>query len=281
MAAPCRRRRCWRRPSAPTLARRRRPVPSPERRAPAPILPPRATMCARSWRPRRRRNRASASTGSACGWSRAGRALPIPRPSTVNGFDIRARRFVIATGSSPSLPAIPGLADTPHLTEETVFDLPDCPRHLIVIGAGSTGLELAQAFRRLGAAVTVLDNAEPLADDDAECAGIVLDGLAREGVVMRSGVDVAQVRRALARVQVDIATAAGRRNHRRHAIFSSPPGGGRTWKISISTRPASATAWPASRSTRGCAPPTNRSMPSATSPAGRGSPISPITTPAL
>jgi pyruvate/2-oxoglutarate dehydrogenase complex dihydrolipoamide dehydrogenase (E3) component len=132
-----------------------------------------------------------------------------PATVTVNGFDIRARRFVIATGSSPSLPAIPGLADTPHLTEETVFDLPDCPRHLIVIGAETAALELAQAFRRLGSAVTVLASAQPLADEDAECAGIVLDGLTREGVVIRRGVDVAQVRRVLARVQVEIATEAG------------------------------------------------------------------------
>jgi pyruvate/2-oxoglutarate dehydrogenase complex dihydrolipoamide dehydrogenase (E3) component len=133
-----------------------------------------------------------------------------PATVAVNGFDIRARRFVIATGSSPALPAIPGLADTPHLTDETVFALSDCPRHLIVIGAGSAGLELAQAFRRFGAAVTVLDRAVPLAEDDAECAGIVLDALVREGVAIRSGVEVAQVRRALARVQVDIVTDAGK-----------------------------------------------------------------------
>ena len=121
----------------------------------------------------------------------------------VNGYDVKARRFVIATGSSPALPAIPGLADTPHLTNETVFDLADCPRHLIVIGADSIGLELAQAFRRLGAEVTVLEAATPLAGDDPECAAIVLDALAREGVTLRTGVEVRQVRRVLARVQVD------------------------------------------------------------------------------
>jgi len=125
------------------------------------------------------------------------------------GFAVKARRFVIATGSSPAMPAIPGLAETPHLTNETVFDLAECPRHLIVIGAGSVGLELAQAFRRLGAEVTVLEAAAPLADEDAECAGIVLDALAREGVAVRSGVEVAQVRRALSRVQVDIVIMAG------------------------------------------------------------------------
>src|SRR5713101_8445644 len=73
------------------------------------------------------------------------------------GTEIRARRFVIATGSSPSLPPIPGL-------------------------------ELAQAFRRLGAAVTVLEAAQPLAREDPECAGVVLDALAQEGVDVCSGV---------------------------------------------------------------------------------------------
>ena len=121
-------------------------------------------------------------------------------------FTVAARRFVIATGSSPALPAIPGLAGTPHLTSDTVFDLADCPRHLIVIGAGSIGLELAQTFRLLGADVTVLETATPLAGDDPECAAIVLDALEREGIKLRIGVAIAQVRRVLARVEIDITT---------------------------------------------------------------------------
>jgi pyruvate/2-oxoglutarate dehydrogenase complex dihydrolipoamide dehydrogenase (E3) component len=128
----------------------------------------------------------------------------------VNGYAIKARRFVIATGSSPAVPDIPGLAETPYLTNETVFDLAEFPHHLIVIGAGSVGLELAQAFFRLGAEVTVLDAAAPLADDDAECAAIVLDALEREGVKLRSGVTIAWVRRVLAHVQVDIVSEAGK-----------------------------------------------------------------------
>jgi pyruvate/2-oxoglutarate dehydrogenase complex dihydrolipoamide dehydrogenase (E3) component len=128
-----------------------------------------------------------------------------PATVAVNGFDIKARRFVIATGSSPILPPIPGLAEAPYLTNDTVFDLAECPRHLIIIGAGATGLEFAQAFRRLGAEVTVLEAAVPLAGDDTECSNIVLDALGREGVVIRSGVEVLRVRRALARLHVDIA----------------------------------------------------------------------------
>jgi pyruvate/2-oxoglutarate dehydrogenase complex dihydrolipoamide dehydrogenase (E3) component len=107
--------------------------------------------------------------------------------------EIKARRFVIATGSSPSLPPIPGLDAVPYLTNETVFDLTTRPSHLVVIGAGPIGLELAQAFRRLGSAVTVLEGAQPLAREDAECAGIVLDALAREGVEVRSNVAIVRV----------------------------------------------------------------------------------------
>src|SRR5207248_6717236 len=72
-----------------------------------------------------------------------------------DGIEIKARRFVIATGSVPALPPIAGLETVPYLTNETIFDLTTCPEHLIVIGAGPIGLELAQAFRRLGAEVTV------------------------------------------------------------------------------------------------------------------------------
>jgi pyruvate/2-oxoglutarate dehydrogenase complex dihydrolipoamide dehydrogenase (E3) component len=122
---------------------------------------------------------------------------------------INAHRFIIATGSSPAVPAIPGLAETPYLTSETVFDLTDCPRHLIVIGAGAVGLELAQAYRKLGAEVTVLDAGTPLDRDDPECAGIVLEAIERDGVTLRTGVKILRVRRSLARIDVDIATPAG------------------------------------------------------------------------
>jgi len=125
-------------------------------------------------------------------------------PRTVVGgdFTVKARRFVIATGSVPVVPAIPGLFHTPHLTDETVFNLTEIPRHLIVIGAGAAGLELAQVFRRFGSEVTVLEAATPLQSDDAEGTAVVLDALAREGIKLRTGVEIAKVSRALAKVQV-------------------------------------------------------------------------------
>jgi len=127
----------------------------------------------------------------------------------VGDFEIKARRFVIATGSTPAVPPIAGLAETPYLTNETVFDLKHAPAHLIVIGAGAVGLELAQAHRRLGAKVTVLEAATALANDDPECTAIVLDQLAREGVVIRAGTRVTKVARAGDAVSVAVAGPQG------------------------------------------------------------------------
>jgi pyruvate/2-oxoglutarate dehydrogenase complex dihydrolipoamide dehydrogenase (E3) component len=124
-----------------------------------------------------------------------GQAKFINRRTVAVGDEIRirARRFVIATGSTPAVPPIPGLDTGPYLTNESIFDLTELPKQLIVIGGGPVGLEMAQAFRRLGSEVTVLEAAIPLAKDDPECAAIVLDRLEREGVVIRSGVKVARV----------------------------------------------------------------------------------------
>jgi pyruvate/2-oxoglutarate dehydrogenase complex dihydrolipoamide dehydrogenase (E3) component len=115
--------------------------------------------------------------------------------------EIAARRFVIATGSSAAPPGIAGLEGVPYLTTDTALDLAICPQRLIVIGAGSLGLEFAQAFRRLGAAVTVVDAVAPLEQEDPECAAVVLDQLVREGIVVRKGL-VARVARAQSGLQV-------------------------------------------------------------------------------
>ncbi|MBI3704562.1 MAG: FAD-dependent oxidoreductase [Rhizobiales bacterium] len=129
------------------------------------------------------------------------------RTLVVGEIEIRARRFVIATGSTPSVPPIPGLERGPYFTNETIFNLTERPEHLIIIGAGPIGLEMAQAFRRLGSSVTVLELAAPLAKDDPECAMIVLDQLEREGVVIRSGVKVAGISHAGASVTATIEAA--------------------------------------------------------------------------
>jgi pyruvate/2-oxoglutarate dehydrogenase complex dihydrolipoamide dehydrogenase (E3) component len=119
-----------------------------------------------------------------------------------DAIEVKARRFVIATGSSPALPPIPGLDAVPYLTNETVFDLTTRPTQLVVIGAGPIGLELAQAFRCLGSAVTVLEAAQPLAREDPECAAILLDALAREGVELRANAAVVRLAAAGAMIEV-------------------------------------------------------------------------------
>ena len=113
-------------------------------------------------------------------------------PSTIRAgeIEIRPRRFVIATGSHPALPAIPGIADVPYLTNETIFANRERPDHLIVIGGGPIGVEMAQAHRRLGARVTVLDVGPVLPRDDPELVASLTGHLAGEGIAIRPGVEI-------------------------------------------------------------------------------------------
>jgi pyruvate/2-oxoglutarate dehydrogenase complex dihydrolipoamide dehydrogenase (E3) component len=116
-------------------------------------------------------------------------------PDTVEagGERIRARRFVIASGSRPTAPPIPGLEGVPYLTNETVFASRQRPQHLAIIGGGPIGMEMAQAHRRLGARVTVLEAATILGKDDPELAAIVTARLKSEGVVLRDKVKITRV----------------------------------------------------------------------------------------
>ena len=106
---------------------------------------------------------------------------------------IKARRFVIATGSSPAVPPIPGLEVVPYFTNETIFENRSQLDHLIVIGGGPIGLELAQAYLRLGSRVTVLEAMKALGKDDPEMSEVVLKRLRAEGVEIREGALVERV----------------------------------------------------------------------------------------
>ncbi len=110
-------------------------------------------------------------------------------PTEVQAGDtiITARRIVIATGSHPFVPPIPGVQDVPHYTNETIFDLREQPEHLIVIGGGPIGMEMAQAHLRLGSKVTVLEGAKALGKDDPELAAIALERLRGEGIEIVEG----------------------------------------------------------------------------------------------
>ncbi len=119
-------------------------------------------------------------------------------------FLVRARRFVLATGSSPVIPPIPGLDRAPYFTNETIFDINERVQHLIVLGGGPIGIEIAQAHRMLGAHVTVIEAETFLSHEDPEAARVVLDHLAQQGVLLHEGTRAERVERALQGVAVHI-----------------------------------------------------------------------------
>lgn len=122
----------------------------------------------------------------------------------VGGRRLAAPRIVVAVGSRPAIPGVEGLAQAPYLTNETVFDLDALPRHLVVLGGGAVGTEMAQAFRRLGAAVTVIEAGSLLPHDDPEAAAVVLGRLAAEGVVIRPGTRAVRVSMVAEGVRVEV-----------------------------------------------------------------------------
>jgi pyruvate/2-oxoglutarate dehydrogenase complex dihydrolipoamide dehydrogenase (E3) component len=117
-----------------------------------------------------------------------------PRTVIVGGATLRFNRAVIATGGRPTAPPVPGLGQVRYLTNETLFWLTELPRHLIVIGAGPIGCEMAQAFVRFGSTVTVFDQApRVLPNEDAGAAHIVQRRLAEDGVAFHLGVKLVEV----------------------------------------------------------------------------------------
>ncbi len=127
-----------------------------------------------------------------------------PAEVTAGGYLIAARRFVVATGSSPAVPPIPGLDTVPFLTNETLWDNRDLPATLIVIGGGPIGIELAQAHRRLGSRVIVLEALTTLGRDDPEIAAVALDRLRAEGVEIRDGAKIAAVAGGAGAIEVTL-----------------------------------------------------------------------------
>jgi pyruvate/2-oxoglutarate dehydrogenase complex dihydrolipoamide dehydrogenase (E3) component len=135
-------------------------------------------------------------------------------PDTLVAGDHRicARRFVIATGSEALVPPIPGLDAVRYETNRTIFDLDRCPTHLIVIGGGPIGCELAQAHRRLGASVTVIEQATILPKDDPEAVALVRQRLIAEGVRLIEQAKAIAVEKTASGVSVRIERAgAGER----------------------------------------------------------------------
>ncbi|MBV1867857.1 MAG: FAD-dependent oxidoreductase [Marinosulfonomonas sp.] len=116
---------------------------------------------------------------------------------------ISARRFVIATGSSPFVPPVPGLDAVPYETNETIFDLRERPKHLLIVGGGPIGMEMAQAHIRLGSKVTVIEGLKALGKDDPELAAIVLDSLRDEGVEIAEDAMAQEVRGSAGAIEIE------------------------------------------------------------------------------
>lgn len=117
---------------------------------------------------------------------------------------ITARRIVIATGSSPLVPPIPGLDSVPYETNETLFDLREKPDHLLIVGGGPIGMEMAQAHRRLGCKVTVIEGAKALGKDDPETAGVILDALRGEGIEIAEDAMAREARGTKGAIEVEV-----------------------------------------------------------------------------
>ena len=129
-----------------------------------------------------------------------------PGSAQVDGTPVLFRQALVATGSDPAVPPIPGLADADPLTSDSVWDLTERPERLVVLGGGTIGCELGQAFARLGSTVTIVEAlGRLLANEDADAARLVTEALTRDGVTVLTGTPVTAVEGA------DVVLEDGRR----------------------------------------------------------------------
>jgi len=132
------------------------------------------------------------------------------RTLDINGQAIVGKRFLICTGASPTVPALPGLHDGPYLTNRTVFGLQRLPERLLVLGGGPVGVELAQAFARLGSAVTILQrNVRLLPATDGEASAVLERALRAEGLTVQTTATAERVERTGTVIRVTGAGPAG------------------------------------------------------------------------
>jgi pyruvate/2-oxoglutarate dehydrogenase complex dihydrolipoamide dehydrogenase (E3) component len=123
----------------------------------------------------------------------AGRFIDPRTVETTDGTKIKAKRFVIATGARAFIPPIDGVDDVPYLTNETLWSLTEAPEHLLIIGGGPIGCEMALAHARLGCQVTVVEFASIMPKDDPELVDLLRRRLIAEGIVFREGVSATAV----------------------------------------------------------------------------------------
>lgn len=141
-----------------------------------------------------------------------------PRTVKAGDTEITAKHFVIATGSTPFVPPIPGIETSPYMTNETLFNNKNQPDHLIIIGGGAIGIEMAQAHRRLGADVTLIEGDKILNREDLEAADIVRQSLIREGVTIFEDTKASAV--SGTKDGVSVTLAAGKVVHGSHLLVA-------------------------------------------------------------
>lgn len=133
-----------------------------------------------------------------------------PEVFEIEGRSLTARRFVVATGSRPALPPFDGLKSVPHLTNQTVFSLTQAVSHLVVLGGGPVGVELAQAFSRLGSRVTLVELApQLLPQEDQDVAAVLGEALSTEGIEVLTGCRARSVASAGSEIALTVAAPDG------------------------------------------------------------------------
>jgi pyruvate/2-oxoglutarate dehydrogenase complex dihydrolipoamide dehydrogenase (E3) component len=130
-----------------------------------------------------------------------------PDAIEVEGKRLRFKRALVASGAHPKPPSIPGIEEAGYLTNESVFDLAQCPRRLLVIGGGPLGCELAQAFSRLGSQVSIAqDDPMFLGNEERDAAQILSDAMARDGIGIHLNTKTLNVRMEGTQKIVDLAS---------------------------------------------------------------------------
>jgi pyruvate/2-oxoglutarate dehydrogenase complex dihydrolipoamide dehydrogenase (E3) component len=121
-----------------------------------------------------------------------------------DGVSVRARRFVIATGSTAAIPPIEGLDSVPYFTNDSIFTNNERPDRLLVIGGGPIGVEMAQAHHRLGSRVTVVEAERFMSREDPEITALLRDRLVDEGIEIIEGAEVKSVRQSGAAIDATV-----------------------------------------------------------------------------
>lgn len=133
-----------------------------------------------------------------------------PREICGGGFRVRAKRIVIATGSTAIVPPIPGIDTVKSYTNETIFSLEALPKRLLIIGGGPIGVEMAQAFHQLGSHVTLLEGSRLLGKDEPEFVDLLRQRLLSDGIDIREGVKVSRVTPASDGIELSLGDDAER-----------------------------------------------------------------------